>query len=95
MPVNKHRAAKLVVRDNENREYYVIANPGMASKWRNDKTIPLVDVVQSFDVWTSNCYKETGEAIRPPKGMLESAFQTKDGDEMVRQIVERGEEKGM
>lgn len=24
-----------------------------------------------------------------------SAFQTKDGDEVVRQIVERGEEKGM
>lgn len=101
MPANKHRAAKLVVKDNDNHEYYVIANPGMANKWRKDKTIPLVDVVQckpaqkghprltgregritdnvrlcahmysAFDVWTSTCHKETGEAIRPPKGMLE------------------------
>lgn len=43
---SSERATKIVYRGANDQEFYVIANPGMASKWRKDKTIPLIDVVQ-------------------------------------------------
>ncbi|KAL1930322.1 hypothetical protein VTP01DRAFT_10484 [Rhizomucor pusillus] len=89
------RATKIVYRGANDQEFFVIANPGMASKWRKDKTIPLIDVVQSFDVFTSNTGKETGEAVRPSRGTLESAFHTHKEEDAVRQIVENGEEKNI
>ena len=39
-------ASKITYRGDDNQEYFVIANKGMSSRWRKDKTIPLVDVVQ-------------------------------------------------
>lgn len=32
-------------------KFFVLAHPGMVTKWRNDKTIPLVDVVEIFKVY--------------------------------------------
>lgn len=47
------RATKIVYRGANDQEFFVIANPGMASKWRKDKTIPLIDVVQcNYYYWT-------------------------------------------
>ncbi|KAG2226594.1 hypothetical protein INT45_005080, partial [Circinella minor] len=94
-------ASKITYRGDDNQEYFVIANKGMSSRWRKDKTIPLVDVVQSFDVMTTSTGSETGEYIRPSKGALQyvfffnflSAFHTNDVDKVVEQIVENGEEK--
>ncbi|KAI7854691.1 ribosome maturation protein [Circinella umbellata] len=88
-------ASKITYRGDDNQEYFVIANKGMSSRWRKDKTIPLVDVVQSFDVMTTSTGSETGEYIRPSKGALQSAFHTNDVDKVVEQIVENGEEKNM
>ncbi|KAI9499302.1 ribosome maturation protein [Zychaea mexicana] len=88
-------STKITYRGENDQEFFVIANKGMASKWRKDKTIPLVDVVQSFDVMTTSTGSETGEFVRPSKGTLESSFQTKNVDKVVEQIVEHGDEKNM
>jgi ribosome maturation protein Sdo1 len=32
-------------------EYWVVANPGMPEKWREDPSIPLTHVLQSFDIF--------------------------------------------
>lgn len=40
------RASKIVYRGDDDNEFFVIANPGMASKWRKDKSIPIVEVLQ-------------------------------------------------
>ncbi|KAI9278555.1 ribosome maturation protein [Phascolomyces articulosus] len=87
--------SKITYRGDDNQEYFVVANKGMAGRWRKDKTIPLVDVVQSFDVMTTTTGSETGEFVRPSKGALQSAFHTSNMDKVVEQIVEHGEEKNM
>lgn len=85
---------KVVYRGSENVEFFVIANADMVAKYRADKTIPLIDVVQSFDILTTSTGGNTGEAIRPAKGLLESNFNTSNQDEIVKTIIEKGEEKG-
>jgi hypothetical protein len=39
-------STKVVYKGNESNEFFVIANEGMVSSWKSDKTIPLVEVVQ-------------------------------------------------
>lgn len=87
-------ATKVVYKGNHDVEFFVIANEGMVSKWRNDKTIPLIDVVQNFDIHTTTTGGNTGEAVSPSKGVLESNFNTTNTDEIVKKIISEGEEKG-
>jgi ribosome maturation protein Sdo1 len=87
------QATKVIYKSGET-EFFVIANPGMVCKWRKDKTIPLIDVVQNFDIHTTTTGSNTGEAIHPSNGMLESAFGTTNKDDIVKKIVNEGEEKG-
>ncbi len=87
------QSVKVVYRGDEHNEFFVIANAGMVSKYKSDKTIPLIDVVQSFDILTTTTGGNTGEAIRPAKGLLESCFNTTNEDEIVKTIIEKGEEK--
>ncbi|KAI8343738.1 Shwachman-Bodian-diamond syndrome protein-domain-containing protein [Chlamydoabsidia padenii] len=81
---------KLVHKAENGEEFYVVAIPEMVTKWKNDKTIPLVDVVQSFEVFTSPAGGNILPADRPSKGQLENAFNTSNNDEVVRYLVENG-----
>lgn len=89
------QATKVVYKGADNMEFFVIANAGMVAKWKSDKTIPLIDVVQSFDIHTTTTGGNTGEAIHPSKGVLESTFQTSNKDDIVKKIISDGEEKGL
>ncbi|KAI9018685.1 ribosome maturation protein [Phycomyces nitens] len=92
--MTKSLGVKIIFR-HDNDEFFVVGVPGMAAKWRKDKTIPLIDVVQSFEVLMTPNGSSTGEAIRPSKGVLESAFDTNNVDKIVGIIVESGIEKNM
>ncbi|CEP18612.1 hypothetical protein [Parasitella parasitica] len=89
------KATKVVYKGADGTEFFVIANEGMVSKWKKDKTIPLVDVVQNFDVFTSSTGSNTGEYIRPSTGILEGTFKTANNDDIVKKIISEGEEKGL
>ena len=91
MPSNQ--TVKIVYKGADNNEFFIIANSAEVAKYKTDKTIPLVEVVQSFDVFTTNTGGNTGEAVHPPKGLLESSFNTSNKDEIVKVILEKGEEK--
>ncbi|KAI9361445.1 ribosome maturation protein [Pilaira anomala] len=88
------QTSKVVYKGADHTEFFVIANAGMVAKYRSDKTIPLIDVVQSFDIFTTTTGGNTGEAVHPAKGLLESTFNTSNKDEIVKTIIEKGEEKG-
>lgn len=65
------QASKLIWKSQNGQEFFVIANPGVAAKWKKDKSIPLIDVVQAFNVYTTESARgNQGELIRPPKGIL-------------------------
>jgi hypothetical protein len=46
-------------------EYWVVANPGMPDKWKQDPSTPLTDVLQSFDI-----FKGHGQAGQAPQADL-------------------------
>ncbi|KAI8097625.1 ribosome maturation protein [Halteromyces radiatus] len=81
---------KLNYKDKNGEEFYVVAIPDMVAKWKSDKSIPLVDVVQSFDVFTSPAGGNILPADRPSKGQLETVFNTSNPDDVVRIIAEKG-----
>ncbi|ORY93457.1 ribosome maturation protein [Syncephalastrum racemosum] len=90
------QACKLIWKSKNGQEFFVFANPGAAAKWKKDKSIPLIDVVQAFNVYTNEGARgNQGALIQPPKGILQSEFGTDDGDAIVRKIVEEGEEKNV
>ncbi|KAJ1910141.1 hypothetical protein IWQ60_010812 [Tieghemiomyces parasiticus] len=74
--------------------FYIFADPEMASKWRKDSTIPLAQVVSSFNVYTTDNGGITGLASAPSKGVLEDTFGTSNDDEVCRIILEKGEING-
>ncbi|KAI8344309.1 ribosome maturation protein [Chlamydoabsidia padenii] len=84
---------KLIHKSESGEEYYIIAIPDMVAKWKKDKTIPIVDVVQSFDIFTSPAGGNVFPADRPSKGQLESVFNTSNTDEIARYLVENGTAK--
>ena len=46
-------------------EYWVVANPGMPDKWKQDPSTPLTDVLQSFDI-----FKGHGQSGQAPQADL-------------------------
>jgi len=67
-------------------EYWVVANIGMAAKWKQDPSIPLTDVLQSFGI-----FKGHGKAGQAPQADLLKVFGTKDQDAVIRKILAEGE----
>jgi len=61
----------------------------MAEKWRKDKTIPLVDVVESFNVFIGNHGTEPNGT--PTKAQLEDAFESTSDVVAIQKILEDGE----
>ncbi|KAI8347368.1 hypothetical protein B0O80DRAFT_502702 [Mortierella sp. GBAus27b] len=84
-------------------DVYILAEPGMTHRYRaqRDKkdeslsSIPLVDVVQSFDIFQSETGKGfEGKAVRPSKTDLYSLFDTEDNNAIVERIILEGEIQG-
>ncbi|KAM0793077.1 hypothetical protein ACM66B_000560 [Microbotryomycetes sp. NB124-2] len=68
----------------------IVDDEEAAKKWLGgDKTIPLVDIVSSFDVFHSGQGAQ-GLLARPSKQQLDSVFGTTNDDEIVTQILEKG-----
>ncbi|CAO3647498.1 unnamed protein product [Cunninghamella blakesleeana] len=84
---------KVYIQDDQNNEIYVIANPSTYNRWKTDKTIPIVDVVQSYDIFTSPPGGNILPADRPSKGYLEDVLGTSNTDDAVRMIIEKGKVK--
>jgi ribosome maturation protein Sdo1 len=60
-------------------------------KWRKDTSIPLVDVVSSFDVFVTGKQGVQGQMNRASKSSLENQFDTSKDDDVVKKILEQGE----
>jgi ribosome maturation protein Sdo1 len=61
------------------------------NKWREDKSTPLVDVVDSFDVFITHKQGAQGVFDRASKSSLENEFGSSNEDDVVRKILEKGE----
>ncbi|KAL1739994.1 ribosome maturation protein [Schizophyllum fasciatum] len=71
-------------------EYIVIVNADEYKRWKDgDKTIPLVEVVDAFEVYFSNQGNQ-GILGRASKQQLDSVFGTTKDDEVVTKVLEAG-----
>ncbi|KAI8973847.1 ribosome maturation protein [Pilobolus umbonatus] len=89
MPSDK--TVKIVYKGNDT-DFYIVADRDMVSKWKKDKSIPLVEVVESFNVFSTPTGSISGEPVRPAKGILETTFNTSNEDTIVKTILEKGEQ---
>jgi hypothetical protein len=72
-------------------DFIILAETASAvQKWRADKTIPLVDVVSSFEVFVTNKHGAQGTLNRASKGVMENEFGTSKEDDVVKKILEDG-----
>jgi ribosome maturation protein Sdo1 len=55
-----------------------------------DKSIPLIEVVESFDIFDVANKGATGKAIRPTHAALSNTFGTSDVDLIIPKILETG-----
>jgi len=55
-----------------------------------DSTTPLVDIVNSFDVFVTNKHGAQGQLNRASKAQLENEFGTSNADDVVKAVLEKG-----
>ncbi|KAF2401743.1 putative RNA binding protein [Trichodelitschia bisporula] len=73
-------------------DFVVIAESVEAvQKWKGDKTVPLVDVVNSFQVFCTHKQGIQGQLDRASNAALENEFGTKNEDDVVKMILEKGD----
>ncbi|KGG49992.1 hypothetical protein DI09_96p60 [Mitosporidium daphniae] len=56
------------------RQFFLVCHKGERAKWLNDRSIPVIQVVQNMEVFCCESQGHTGEWIRPSKQMLSNAF---------------------
>ncbi|KAK5115680.1 hypothetical protein LTR62_000769 [Meristemomyces frigidus] len=72
-------------------DFIIIVESGEDVKqWREDKTKPLTDVVESFDVFVTHKHGNQGQMDRASKGQLEAEFGTSKDVDVVSKILEAG-----
>ena len=59
-------------------------------KWSSDKSIPLAQVVSSFQVFTTHRQGAQGKLETASNAVLENEFGTSKEDEAVLQVLEKG-----
>ncbi|PKI83416.1 hypothetical protein MVES1_002847 [Malassezia vespertilionis] len=74
---------------NSSDEFVVLVNPDMYSQWQTDKSIPLADVVSTFQVMRT-VHGAQGFDGEASKQQLHSAFGVERADEAIPIILERG-----
>jgi len=74
-------------------EYIIVVNPTEYKKWKSgDTTIPLADVVDSFEIFHS-CQGSQGYLGRPSKQQLETTFGKSKDIDVVKTMLEKGKEQ--
>ncbi|KAJ3037761.1 hypothetical protein HDV00_001346 [Rhizophlyctis rosea] len=74
----------------KNMGFFVFANPEMVDKWRSDKSVPLIEVVDSFDIFEVGNSGNIGVFSHPSKQALENAFNTSNDAEVIQRILTEG-----
>lgn len=61
-----------------------------ARKWRNDKSIPLAQVVSTFKVFHTNKHGAQGPYDTASNATLDNEFGTHNEEEIIKMLLEKG-----
>jgi len=73
-------------------EFMVIVDQAEYNRWKEDKSVALALVVESFSVFHSGQGNQ-GKLGKASKQQLETLFETSNEDEVAQKILEKGELK--
>lgn len=73
-------------------EFLLPVHPLAYREWLSDHSaVPLVDVVDTFEVFVNRTGSRSGHLDRPSKQQLQEAFGSDDMGKVVERLLERGE----
>ncbi|KAL2757102.1 hypothetical protein ACRALDRAFT_1062710 [Sodiomyces alcalophilus JCM 7366] len=76
----------------DNDDFFVfIDDPEDYQKWREDKSVPLANFISSFRIFVTHGQGNQGTFLTASKATLENQFGTSVDDEVIAQILEKGE----
>jgi ribosome maturation protein Sdo1 len=82
---------KIHYKGNEDDFIILVESADAVKQWKEDKSTPLVDVVKSFDVFTTHKHGAQGELNRASNALLENEFGTKNVDDVLKIVIEKGQ----
>ena len=91
MPRGSGEAAKVHFKGTTDDFIVFVESPEELENWKKDKSIPLVQVVDSFKILLSHKHGAQGELDTASKATLENEFGTTNEDEIVKKILEEGQ----
>ncbi|EGV64915.1 hypothetical protein PSN45_005268 [Yamadazyma tenuis] len=84
---------KIFYKGEENDFVVFVEDREALDKFREDSSIPLVDVISVFQVFTNRQGGVEGQLLQASKTELENEFGTKNTDEVIKKIVLEGSDK--
>ncbi|KAL1977335.1 hypothetical protein VTN31DRAFT_194 [Thermomyces dupontii] len=91
MPRANDQATKMVYRGNADDFVIFVNDIASVHNWRRNRSIPLAEVVSGWKVFVTHKHGAQGVLDGASKGMLESEFGTSRDEDVVTQILEKGE----
>ncbi|ORX97036.1 FYSH domain-containing protein [Basidiobolus meristosporus CBS 931.73] len=76
------------------KEFFVYVHSDIYDEWKDDKSVPVNDVIQAYNIYSNRTGGSTGVVIAPSKGELEKVFGTSQDSQVVEYILNHGAVKG-
>jgi len=80
--------------DEHPHTFVLMVDSEMLEKQKKDPSIPIAEVVDSFDILKYEIPGKSGRLVRPSKRELEDVFKTKNEDDIVAFMLSNGELHG-
>ncbi|EXJ91085.1 hypothetical protein A1O1_04192 [Capronia coronata CBS 617.96] len=68
-----------------------VESPEDLAAWKKDKSIPLAQVANAFQVMVTHKHGAQGQLDRASKASLENEFGTSNEDEVIKKILDEGQ----
>ncbi|KAI9932670.1 hypothetical protein ASPWEDRAFT_195148 [Aspergillus wentii DTO 134E9] len=83
--------SKVFYKGNSEDFIVFVDDPQILESWRKDRSIALAHVVNGWKIFVTHKHGTQGILDGASKGLLETEFGTSDEDEIMKQILEKGE----
>jgi len=85
------KLTKVFLSKNDQDFIIIIADSDTLSRWKKDKSVPLTQVVDSFQVFTTHKHGAQGVLDKASKAVLDAAFGTSNEDDIIKIILQDGQ----
>ncbi|PYI29261.1 DUF1960-domain-containing protein [Aspergillus indologenus CBS 114.80] len=91
MPRAVEQTSKMFYKGSSDDFVIFVDDNDVVNKWRNDRSIPLADVVNGFKIFVTHKHGAQGILDNASKSSLQNEFGTDNEDECLIKILENGE----